>query len=49
MGDHPMSDVEGARLAGLHAVWLSGVHAWPEDLPAPEFEVSEIGEILNLL
>lgn len=49
VGDHPLSDVEGARLAGLRAVWLSGVHAWPEDLHAPEFEISEIGEILNLL
>ena len=48
VGDHPLVDVEGARLAGLHAVWLSGVHAWPDDLAAPEYEISEIGEILNL-
>jgi len=49
VGDHPLADVEGARLAGLHAMWLSGVHAWPADLPQPEFEITEIGQILDIL
>jgi len=30
-------------------MWLSGVHAWPADLPQPEFEITEIGQILDIL
>jgi putative hydrolase of the HAD superfamily len=49
VGDHPRSDVDGARQAGLRAAWFSGMHAWPDDLPAPEFEMTEIEQVLEIL
>lgn len=49
VGDHPRADVEGARQAGLRAVWFSGIHSWPDDLPAPEYEISELGQLLEIL
>jgi putative hydrolase of the HAD superfamily len=49
VGDHPQADVEGARQAGLRAVWFSGVHEWPNDLTAPEFTISEIPQLLDVI
>lgn len=49
IGDHPVNDIGGAHAAGLRTVWLSGIHAWPADLPSAEFEISEIAQILDLL
>lgn len=49
VGDHPLNDVHGARCAGLVAVWLSGCHDWPDDLPAAEHEIRAIGEVLSYL
>ena len=49
IGDHPISDVVGARQAGLHAVWLSRVHVWPSDVPKPDYEITEISQILDIL
>jgi putative hydrolase of the HAD superfamily len=48
VGDHPQADIEGARQAGLRAVWFAGVHDWPSDLQAPEFVITEIGQILDV-
>ena len=34
VGDHPVNDIQGARDAGMRAVWLSGFHPWPDDAVA---------------
>ena len=31
VGDHPVNDIQGARAAGMHAIWLAGFHRWPDD------------------
>ena len=49
VGDHPQSDVEGARAAGLHAVWFAGVHTWPDALKSPEYQITEIPQLLTIL
>lgn len=46
VGDHPKYDVEGARQAGLKAVWVNRNGAeWPAELPAPERTISHVGEL----
>jgi putative hydrolase of the HAD superfamily len=49
VGDHPMLDVDGARRAGLRAVWLAGVHPWPGDLAPPEHPIDAIGQVWPLV
>jgi len=31
VGDHPVNDIQGARAAGMRAIWLAGFHRWPAD------------------
>jgi putative hydrolase of the HAD superfamily len=49
VGDHPVNDVIGARDAGLLAVWLEGIHAWPAEQPVVERRVRALREILDLV
>ncbi|MBA3869558.1 MAG: HAD family hydrolase [Anaerolineae bacterium] len=49
IGDHPQSDVEGARNAGLEAIWFAGVHPWPETLPPPQHQITQMAQLLELL
>ncbi len=49
VGDHPQSDVEGARNAGLKAVWFAGVHPWPEGLEPPSHQITHITHLLALI
>ncbi|MEL6368133.1 MAG: HAD-IA family hydrolase [Pseudomonadota bacterium] len=46
IGDSPELDVEGARQAGQHTVWLNrhGM-AWPENLLLPDFEIRSLAEL----
>jgi len=47
IGDDPRADVEGARRAGLQAVWINREdREWPEDLERPPRTVSSLLEIL---
>jgi putative hydrolase of the HAD superfamily len=48
VGDHPHSDVEGARNAGLQAVWFAGVHPCSEDLPPPQYQITRIAQLLSM-
>lgn len=46
VGDDPLSDVHGARRAGLHAVWLDrAASPWPRDLPPPAVRITSLGEL----
>ncbi len=49
VGDHPVNDVLGAAAAGLRPIWLSGVHPWPQDQPAPAWQISALTEVLALV
>ncbi len=50
VGDHPAYDVVGAIEAGCHAVWINREQiAWPQELPAPEYEVRDLIELEELL
>lgn len=49
VGDHPEYDVVGPRAAGLHAVWINRERRpWPEDLPAPDYQVADLHEFSAL-
>lgn len=50
VGDDPLADVEGARRAGLHAVWVDRFgRAWPEDLEPPVQVVKDLAGLADLL
>ena len=50
VGDTPWADVEGARHAGLRAVWINrhGID-WPEDIGPPQYEIASLDELAALL
>lgn len=50
VGDHPEQDVDGARQAGLRAVWVNrNGHTWPAELPEPDEIVEDIGHLARIL
>ena len=50
VGDDPHADVEGARCAGLHAVWVDRFgRAWPEGLEPPVHAVRDLAGLADLL
>jgi len=50
VGDHPLYDVDGARLAGLRTVWVNRTDSdWPDEYPEPDIEVVHLGELAEQL
>lgn len=50
VGDHPHSDIHGAREAGLRTAWINRTDdEWPDDLPEPDAVVTTIPELHELL
>lgn len=50
VGDHPETDVDGARQAGLRTAWINRNGAdWPDHLDAPDAEISTMTELRKLL
>jgi FMN hydrolase / 5-amino-6-(5-phospho-D-ribitylamino)uracil phosphatase len=50
IGDDPALDIEGARRAGMRAIWVDRVQAaWPEELPPPAHKVTTLIELAHLL
>jgi putative hydrolase of the HAD superfamily len=50
VGDHPAHDVHGARQSGLRAAWVNrGRKPWPEEHPAADLEVSDLGVLADFL
>lgn len=50
VGDHPEFDVDGARAAGLAAVWLNrNGHEWPDSLEPPDRTVASLAELDDML
>lgn len=50
VGDHPSMDVDGARAAGLRAVWINrnGL-TWPEKITRPDAVIKDLHELDDLL
>ena len=47
VGDDPLTDVEGARQAGMQAVWLNrDARSWPDALEPPARTISSLAEII---
>lgn len=50
VGDDPLRDVEAARRAGMHAVWVNREGAeWPETLPPPDVQVGDLWQLRDYL
>ncbi len=50
VGDHPHYDVVGPESAGMPAIWMNRENAeWPDDLPKPRHEVSDLVQLEELL
>lgn len=50
VGDHPELDVDGARAAGLKAVWINREgFSWPEEFDAPDEVINDLHELDRLL
>ena len=50
VGDHPETDIDGAREAGMQTAWMNRTSAdWPEHLPQPDVVVTTVAELRNLL
>lgn len=46
VGDHPHTDIDGARQAGLQTAWINrNGDTWPGDLPAPNATVADMTEL----
>ena len=47
VGDDPLADVEGARRAGMQAIWINrDARTWPADLAPPDRVIADLHEIL---
>lgn len=50
VGDHPETDIDGARQAGLRTVWMNRIDAeWPEHLPEPDAVVQTVADLASIL
>ncbi len=50
VGDHPETDVNGAREAGLRTAWINrNGDTWPDELPEPDAVVTTIPELHDIL
>jgi putative hydrolase of the HAD superfamily len=50
VGDDPHADVDGARAAGMCAVWIDRFdRPWPDDLEPPTHRVRDLAELVTLL
>ena len=50
VGDNPVTDVVGARNAGVQTLWFNQYNdQWPEHLPRPHFQAQTLSDISALL
>jgi putative hydrolase of the HAD superfamily len=50
VGDHPESDIDGARRAGLSTAWINrNGEEWPDHLDDPDATVTSMAELWQLL
>ncbi|WP_236731444.1 HAD family hydrolase [Pseudomonas amygdali] len=49
VGDHPINDYQGAKAAGMYAVWFQGFHSWPEGIMPAKSSITSLDELPNLI
>jgi 2-haloalkanoic acid dehalogenase type II len=50
VGDDPLADIEGARQAGMRAVWINrNAEPWPVQFAQPEHTIATLTELASLL
>jgi putative hydrolase of the HAD superfamily len=50
VGDDPLLDVEGARGAGMHAIWIDREGSeWPTQIAPATYTVRSLTELVELL
>lgn len=50
IGDHPVDDIQGAQAVGMKTLWVNFAgKPWPLTSPSPDFSVSSLQEIKQLL
>jgi putative hydrolase of the HAD superfamily len=50
VGDHPETDIDGARQAGFRTAWINrNGEKWPGELPEPDAVVADMKELRQLL
>jgi len=50
VGDHPETDIDGARAAGMQTAWMNRTGAnWPDHLPQPDVVVTTVADLRSLL
>lgn len=49
VGDHPIADVQGAQAVGMKTAWMSLGRPWPLELKRPDYTLTTILELANLL
>ena len=47
IGDHPVNDYQGARNAGIKAVWFRGFMLWPDDWSAAQSTIDHLEHLLD--
>ena len=46
IGDHPVNDIQGAKNAGMHALWMQGFHPDAEEI---QYKIQQLPEIFTHL
>jgi putative hydrolase of the HAD superfamily len=49
VGDNPLTDIAGARAAGMTPIWMSRDLAWPADAEGPRHVISELRALREIL
>jgi len=49
VGDNPDADIQGAFGAGLGTIWFRDADNWPADLHAPDHQIDQMSQILEIL
>ncbi len=49
IGDHPVNDVQGAKNAGMHALWMQGFHPDADEIQHKIRQLPEIFTHLHML
>jgi putative hydrolase of the HAD superfamily len=49
VGDNPLTDIAGARAAGMTPIWMSRDLAWPADAESPRHVISELRALREIL
>jgi putative hydrolase of the HAD superfamily len=49
VGDNPHNDVDGARRAGMQAIWFAKELPWPDDLPPAAVSISALAALPEAL